>query len=63
MQCLRNRADYFAERLEAAMKGAGTDDCTLIRMIVSRCEIDLGTIKNEYERRYHRTLYSAVKVT
>lgn len=43
------------------MKGAGTDDSTLIRIIVSRCELDLGAIKKEYQSIYHRTLYSAVK--
>lgn len=45
------------------MNGMGTDDTTLIRVIVSRSEIDLETIKNEFERIYNRTLYSAVKVS
>ena len=42
------------------MKGMGTDDGALIRIVVSRCEIDLGSIKAEYEKRYHRTLQSAI---
>jgi len=59
---LTHRPCYFAERLQAAMKGWGTDDDALVRLIVSRCEIDLANIKAEYERMYSRTLYSDVKV-
>jgi hypothetical protein len=57
-----NRPGYFAERLHYAMKGLGTDDDTLIRIIVSRCEIDLVNIIFEYERIYGKALFSAVKV-
>jgi annexin A7/11 len=57
-----NRPAFFADRLEHAMKGLGTNDDALIRIIVDRCEIDLANIKLEYERIYLKTLISSVKV-
>ncbi|XP_068159607.1 annexin B10 isoform X1 [Drosophila tropicalis] len=60
VECVQSPAAFFANRLYKAMDGAGTDDSTLIRIIVCRSEIDLETIKLEFERIYNRTLYSAV---
>ena len=62
VKIIRNQPAYFAERLELAMKGFGTNDDALIRIIVSRCEIDLANIKVEYERIYPKTLRSSVEV-
>ena len=39
VMCVRSRPQYFAERLYSSMKGAGTDDDTLIRVVVSRSEV------------------------
>lgn len=34
----------------------------LIRIIVSRCDIDLGNIKREYEKKFNRSLLADVSV-
>lgn len=62
VQCVQNPLTFYAKQLHKAMAGLGTNDTTLIRIIVSRCEIDLGNIKKEYERLYGKTLESVVKV-
>lgn len=63
VECVQSPPAFFAKRLHKALDGAGSDDRTLIRIIVSRSEIDLETIKKEYERIYDKTLESAVKVS
>ncbi|CAO2813722.1 unnamed protein product [Amaranthus hypochondriacus] len=60
LRCAENPAKYFAKRLRKAMKGLGTDDSTLIRVIVTRVEIDMVYIKAEYAKKYHKSLVDAV---
>ncbi|XP_074031463.1 annexin B9 isoform X1 [Leptinotarsa decemlineata] len=54
--CIRDRTLYLATRLHDAMKGLGTDDRTLIRIVASRSEIDLEDIKEAYEAAYGKSL-------
>lgn len=61
VECVQSPPAFFAKKLRKAMEGAGTDDQTLIRIVVSRSEIDLGNIKEEYERLFDKTLESSVK--
>ncbi|KAL9244838.1 hypothetical protein vseg_018559 [Gypsophila vaccaria] len=60
VRCAENPAKYFAKVLRRAMKGLGTDDTTLIRVIVTRTEIDMQYIKAEYEKKYKKPLVDAV---
>ncbi|KFR03202.1 Annexin A4, partial [Nipponia nippon] len=61
VKCMRNKPAYFAERLYKSMKGLGTDDNTLIRVMVSRSEIDLLDIRREFLTMYGKSLYSFIK--
>ncbi|KAM9774987.1 annexin A13-like [Syngnathus typhle] len=57
----KNPQLYFARRLNDAMKGAGTEEDTLIRIIVCRSEYDLETIKEMYLEKYDVSLKDALR--
>nr|XP_045611206.1 annexin A11-like isoform X2 [Procambarus clarkii] len=61
VDCLENRYVFFAESLHKAMAGPGTKDQDLIRLVVSRCEVDLGNIKTEYHNLYDKLLENDIK--
>ncbi|KAG7658816.1 Annexin repeat [Arabidopsis suecica] len=60
LQCAENSCFYFAKALRKSMKGLGTDDTALIRILVTRAEVDMQFIITEYRKRYKKTLYNAV---
>nr|XP_060634979.1 annexin A5 [Anolis sagrei ordinatus] len=61
VKSVRSIPAYLAESLYYAMKGAGTDDDTLIRIIVSRSEIDLLDIRKEFRKNFAKSLYHAIQ--
>lgn len=62
MECVQSIPAYYAKEIHKATNGMGTNDNTLIRIVVSRSEIDLKAVKREFERIYDKTLESIIKV-
>lgn len=56
-----NRPEFFARCLYKSMHGFGTNEKALTRIIVTRCEIDMLDIKEEFQRKYGKTLKSFIK--
>ena len=54
-------SEYFATRVNDAIKGWGTKDHLLIRILISRDEIDMPQIKQYYKQLYGKDMVEAVK--
>ena len=63
VQCARNRAEFYAHRLHHCLAGMGTKYRNLIRILVTRCDVDLGNIKREYEKMFGKSLQADVSVS
>ncbi|XP_037548318.1 annexin A3b [Nematolebias whitei] len=61
VKCVINTPVYLAERLYKSMKGAGTTESILTRILVSRSEVDLLDIRAEYKKLYGCSLYSQIE--
>lgn len=58
--CLTSPEKHFAEVIRSSIVGLGTDEESLTRAIVSRAEIDMRKVKEEYRARYRTTVTSDV---
>lgn len=62
VRSVRDRSAYFAKRLHESMAGFGTNDRALIRIVATRCEVDMVQIKNAYVSMYGTTLEADIVV-
>ncbi|XP_006811254.1 uncharacterized protein LOC100374557 [Saccoglossus kowalevskii] len=60
VKCLHNCPGFLAGRIHESLTSAG-DDSTLVRVVVTRSEVDLVQIKKIYKKRYGNTLEEDVQ--
>ena len=54
-------SEYFATRVNQAIKGWGTNDNLLIRVLVTRNEIDMPQIRECYKKLYEKDMLEDIK--
>ena len=54
-------SEYFATRVNEALKGVGTKDHLLMRVLITRDEIDMPQIKQYYRQLYGKDMVEAIK--
>uniref|UniRef100_A0A7N8Y6D9 Annexin A5a n=1 Tax=Mastacembelus armatus TaxID=205130 RepID=A0A7N8Y6D9_9TELE len=62
VKCVKSIPEFFAERLYKSMRRAGTDDDTLMRIMVSRSEVDMLDIRASFKKMYGVSLYTTIQV-
>lgn len=61
LYALISPSEFYATRVKKAIEGFGTDDVTLIRILVSRDEIDMDVIKQFYKQLYKKDMIEDIK--
>jgi hypothetical protein len=54
-------SEYFATRVHDAIKGVGTKDRLLMRVLITRDEIDMPTIKQYFKQLYGKDMVEAIR--
>ncbi|KAK3782511.1 hypothetical protein RRG08_061741 [Elysia crispata] len=61
VESTKNMAGFFAHRIYNSVRGWGTNDSHLIRIIVSRSEIDMEEIDAAYRQQYEQSLEEVIE--
>ncbi|KAK5864449.1 hypothetical protein PBY51_015690 [Eleginops maclovinus] len=61
VKCAKSVPEFFAEGLYKSMRRAGTDDYTLMRIMVSRSEVDMLDIRTCFKKKYGASLYTTIQ--
>ncbi|XP_015414228.1 PREDICTED: annexin A9 isoform X2 [Myotis davidii] len=58
---IRNTALYFADKLHQALQDTEPNYQALMRILISRSETDLLSIRTEFKRKFGKSLYSSLR--
>ena len=59
LYALVSPSEYFA--IKKAIEGFGTDNKTLIRILITRCEVDMNYIKKYYKQLFNKEMIEDIK--
>ena len=54
-------SEFFATRIKKSIEGFGTDNSSLIRILVTRCDVDMNIIKKYYNKLYQKDMVEDIK--
>ena len=54
-------SEYFATRIKKAIEGFGTDNKSLIRILITRSDVDMDIIKKYYKQLYKKDMIEEIK--
>ncbi|XP_013365374.1 PREDICTED: annexin A9 isoform X3 [Chinchilla lanigera] len=58
----RNTPLYFADKLHRGLQETEPNYQVLMRILISRCEIDLLSIRAEFKKKFGKSLYSSLQI-
>ncbi|XP_006900183.1 PREDICTED: annexin A9 [Elephantulus edwardii] len=58
---IRNTPGYFADKLHQALQGTEPNHQVLMRILISRSETDLLSIRAEFKKKFGKSLYSSLQ--
>lgn len=63
VRAIDDPSKFMAYRLRDAMKGVGTKEKILVRVVTWRAEIDMGDIKQAFEEKFGKKLEDEIDVS
>ena len=56
VEATQSPSRYYARKLHDSMDGVGTNEDQLIRVVLTRCELDMPQIREQYRAIFKKTL-------